>query len=81
MDVSYLYPSIRQNTLASLSSNWSSHTVPQVLLKNSSTRPSFALFPPTSRICRDCEFSSSRNIFNYIIYFCTFVSFLKEHNA
>ena len=41
-------PSCLQTTRASLSSQKSSHTVPQVLLKHISTRPSSSVPPPTN---------------------------------
>ena len=41
-------PSCLQTTRASLSSQESSHTVPQELLKHTSTRPSSSVRPPTS---------------------------------
>ena len=41
-------PSCLQTTRASLLSQESSHTVPQVLLKHTSTRPSSSVPPPTS---------------------------------
>ena len=44
------YPSCRQTTSASTTWNSSSHTVPHSLSWNTSTRPSFELEPPASRI-------------------------------
>ena len=42
------YPNMRQTVLAAALSNELSQTVPQVLLKNTSTRPYPRLWPPAS---------------------------------
>ena len=43
-------PACLQTTCASMELQWSSHTVPQVPLTQTSTRPSRRLEPPTSLI-------------------------------
>ena len=50
------YPSCLQTTVASLTPQASSHTVPQVPLWQNSTRPSLSVLPPTSLTSPDVQF-------------------------
>ena len=55
-------PSWLQTTLAALLSQKSLHTVPHVLLKHISTRPSVAVVPLTSRSCLSSHWGSGERV-------------------
>ena len=52
------YPNCLQTTCASAVSHESSHTVPQLLLKHTSTLPSYMFDPPTRRIPQSITYTS-----------------------
>ena len=73
------YPSCLQTTVASEVPQKSSHTVPQLWLRHSSTRPSVGAVPPTSLMSLSLQTAEKHNV--TVSLLLSSVKTVEKHNV